>query len=49
MNLLKGLSKSIFLLCFLPLLVFESCDVGLGESVDTIPPKFRLHILQLPV
>ncbi|MEE1268512.1 MAG: hypothetical protein UHJ46_08000, partial [Treponema sp.] len=43
MNLFKSLSKSIFLLCFFcAFLVFESCDVGLGESVDTIPPTISI-------
>ena len=43
MNLFKSLSKKIFLLCFFcAFLVFESCDVGLGESVDTIPPTISI-------
>ena len=43
MNLFKSLSKSIFLLCFFcAFLVFASCDVGLGESVDTIPPTISI-------
>lgn len=43
MNLFKSLSKSVFLLCFFcAFLVFESCDVGLGESVDTIPPTISI-------
>lgn len=43
MNLFKSLSKGIFLLCFFcAFLVFASCDVGLGESVDTIPPTISI-------